>query len=617
VKILVLAAVFGGACGCGTSPAPEPPGRAPDSAAEAAHLDRIVHGLLPPVRVRGEDVRYALEDRMRKYHVHGVSIAVLDHGRLAWARGFGVADLDTRAPVTETTLFQAGSISKSVNALAQLQAVAQGTLGLDAPINDALRSWKLADNDLTRGAPITLRLLLSHTAGTNVHGFPGYVAGTPVPSLVQVLDGAPPANTPRIVVDQAPGKAYRYSGGGISITQLALVDQLRRPYPQLLAERVLGPLGMAHSTYEQPLPPARLAQAATGYDIDGKVVPGKRNVYPEMAAAGLWTTPSDLARFFLELQRARAGTSDKLPRALALQMTTAVAPADGGEVGLGVFLFTRNGARLFGHGGADTGFQADAVASLDRGYGIIIMANSDNSFPLFRELERAVFAEYGWDGADPPIDRVAIDATRLPSLTGRYGTAEQPVSLAAAAGKLELRRPFAEPVELVPVAADTFVALDDAARVHVDAGTLTFTRTDPARTESLRRLPEEATAPLLELEAGHVESAVAAARALRQTEPGAFDEGRTNSFGYRVRVRGNLAGSILIFRLNVALWPDSSNAYESLAEAYDAAGDRPQAIASYDLALSTLPRDTTTPPDLKQEVRRAATDALHRLHGSP
>ncbi|HWU89297.1 MAG TPA: serine hydrolase domain-containing protein, partial [Kofleriaceae bacterium] len=436
---------------------------APAGSSSAARIARIERGLLPAVEVRGEDHRRALVERMRELKIPAIAIAVFDRYELQWTKAYGLADAEAGAPATEDTVFLAGSISKSVNALAALKAVADGTLALDAPINDALTSWKLPDNELTRAAPVTLRRLLSHTAGTTVHGFPGYAAGAPLPTIVQILDGAPPANTPEIRVDLAPGTKFRYSGGGITIVQLALVDRTRRPYPDLLRDRVLAPVGMTRSTFAQQPPPAT---AAVGYGADGKPIPGKRNAYPEMAAAGLWTTPADLARFFLELGRARAGQSRLISRELATQMTTPVAEVEpGASVGLGVFVTDRNGTKVFGHGGADAGFQADATASLDGGFGVVVMANSENGFQIFDEIERAVFAEYGWPGRDEPVVRVAIDPARL---LGRYAYEGQPLEIAQGA-RLELRRPFTDPVELVPIAPDTVVALDDGTRYRLAA----------------------------------------------------------------------------------------------------------------------------------------------------
>jgi CubicO group peptidase (beta-lactamase class C family) len=368
--------------------------------------EQIERAILPAVQVRGEEVYFTLAERMAEHDVLGLSIAVFDDYELVWAKGYGVADVETRQPVAESTLFQAASISKSVNALAVLMAVAEGKLQLDSPINELLRSWKLPENDLTRASPVNLRRLLSHTAGTTVHGFPGYPTGAPLPTLLQVLDGTPPANTPPVRVDLEPGSKFRYSGGGTSITQLVLVDTFGKPYPELLAERVLVPLGMTNSTYEEPLPPERLLRAAAGHRRDGTRVPTSRHVYPEMAAAGLWTTPTDLARFLREIALGRAGRSPRVSQAIATQMTTKV--DEDGPTGMGVFLFERNGVELFGHGGDNEGFHANAQASLEHGRGLVIMSNSDNATRIFSELERTVFAALRWPGADTPVVPVPL-----------------------------------------------------------------------------------------------------------------------------------------------------------------------------------------------------------------
>jgi CubicO group peptidase (beta-lactamase class C family) len=419
--------------------------------------------LLTTVQVQGEPKHTTLAAHMAELPVPGLSIAVFDDYELVWAATYGVTDADTGAPVRDTTLFQAGSISKAVNALAVMKVAADGKPDLDAPINDALRSWKLPDNELTRASPVALRRLLGHNAGTTVHGFPGYSSHVAIPTLVQVLDGAPPANTSPIRVDVAPGSIVRYSGGVTTITQLALVDTLGQAYPAILEQLVLAPLGMTHSTYEQPLPARRLAHAGAGHHRDGSVVPGKRHVYPEMAAAGLWTTPTDLARFFAEIARARANRSKRISRAIADAMTTPVDTDSG--IGPGLFMSQRNGVAMFGHGGGDEGFQADAIASLDHGYGVVVMANSDNGFRLFPAVERTVFAAMGWPAAEPPIVRVAIDAAQRDRFLGSFRREDGlPLAISRSADGLALARPFFEPVELVPVSGDCLVRTDNGAR---------------------------------------------------------------------------------------------------------------------------------------------------------
>jgi CubicO group peptidase (beta-lactamase class C family) len=398
---LALALALGVACARPVSaPLAPPAAPAPEAAVEPPNAleQRFESGLVPPDPAAGdESPGVPLAQLMAELNVPGLSIAVCEHEQVVWARGYGLAQREPERPVTPSTLFQAGSISKSVNALAVLLSAERGAFSLDAPINGLLRSWALPDNELTRRSPVTLRRLLSHTAGTTVHGFPGYPTGAPLPTLPQVLDGAAPANTPPVRVELLPGSAFRYSGGGISITQLVLTDHYGRSYPALLDELVLAPLGMASSTYEEPLPPERLALAAVGYGPEGTVIPSERHVYPEMAAAGLWTTPSDLATFFCELGRARAGRSTKVSQAVAREMTTEVDPK--AHAALGVFLSERNGAAFFGHGGVDEGFQASALASQGGGFALVMMANSANGVRLFPAVERTVFAVLGWPGA--------------------------------------------------------------------------------------------------------------------------------------------------------------------------------------------------------------------------
>lgn len=257
-----------------------------------AEIKRVEQGLLPPVLIKG-DPAWTIEERMKFYKVPGLSVAVIKDFKIHWARAYGVKDLETKEPVTVETLFQAGSISKSVNAMIVMKKVEQGKISLDANINDKLVSWKLPDNDFTAKKKVTLRNLLSHTAGTTVHGFPGYAIDEKVPTVPQVLNGEAPANTAPVRVDLEPGTRFRYSGGGTTITQLALTDIEKKPYPEIARETVLKPLKMTNSTYSQPLPASWRPKAATGYRRDGSEVKGKIHIYPEMAAAGLWTTPTD------------------------------------------------------------------------------------------------------------------------------------------------------------------------------------------------------------------------------------------------------------------------------------------------------------------------------------
>jgi len=266
--------------------------------------------LPPPVIVKGEPKACTtLTKRMEELHVPGVSVAVVHNGAIEWAKGYGVRQTGREAVKTDT-MFQAGSISKPVAGMGTLHLVQEAKLSLDADINSKLTTWKLPASTAVPGAVVTLRELLTHTAGLTVHGFPGYAAGEPVPTLVQVLNGEKPANTEPIRLDSPPGKEWRYSGGGYSVMQQLVIDTVKEPYPQFLHDTVLAPIGMSHSTYQQPLPAALLTNAAMPYNADGTPVKGGPHTYPEMAAAGLWTTASDLCRYVIEVQNSLAGKAN-------------------------------------------------------------------------------------------------------------------------------------------------------------------------------------------------------------------------------------------------------------------------------------------------------------------
>src|SRR5437868_3860885 len=297
---------------------------APDSAEQEARIARIENGLLPAVVIKGQPApTMTVADRMKHYHVPGVSVAFFEQGQIAWTRTYGFADVAAKAPVTPETLFQAASISKPVSALAMLRLVQEGKLNLDEDVNAKLRAWKVPENEFTKEQKVTLRRIVSHSAGLTVHGFPGYASDAAVPTTIQILNGEKPANTDPIRVDSVPGTIWRYSGGGFVIMQLLLTEITGKTFPQLMRDLVLQPAGMTHSTYEQPLPRNLASSGATAYRNSDEPVTGGAHTYPEMAPAGLWTTPSDLAHAAIEVQNEYAGKSTKiLLQGLMRQMLT-------------------------------------------------------------------------------------------------------------------------------------------------------------------------------------------------------------------------------------------------------------------------------------------------------
>jgi CubicO group peptidase (beta-lactamase class C family) len=357
----------------------------------AASLPRCgrAHATQPPET--GPLSGRAVAALLTQHKVPGASLAIINDGALVarWCYGFAKAE---RA-VAADTCFCAGSISKTINALAILKLVSASRLDLDAPVNDHLVSWKLPDNVFTERRAVTVRMLLSHTGGTTVTVFDGYAPGRPLPTLRQILDGAPPANNDPVRVAWPPEMAFRYSGGGITVLQQLVVDLAGEPYPTAIARLVLDPLGMVHSDYLQESERRAHAPIALGHDAQGAVLPGGFRIHPELAAAGLWTTPSDIARAVLAIIRSSQGKADAfLPQPLARSMLTPVAQ----DAGLGVFL---DGTGLFTHVGTTAGYHALFIADAQAGRASIVMNNGDDGDAVCVELNHRVAQQFGWHHA--------------------------------------------------------------------------------------------------------------------------------------------------------------------------------------------------------------------------
>ncbi len=369
-----------------------------DAVRKQEDLESRIHGVETtvvdlPMGENQAPLRMDLSQLMKLYNVPGLSIAVIDNYKMVWAKGYGVIETGSRTPVTPKTLFQAGSISKPVAATGALYLVEHGKLALDENVNEKLKTWKVPENDFTRNEKVTLRRLMSHTAGLTIHGFPGYDVNDTLPTLVQIFNGEKPANTQPIRVDILPGTKEVYSGGGVTIEQQLMMDVTGKGFPALMRELVLDKIGMTDSSYEQPLPPARAAMTAGGTYADGRVVHGKWHIYPEMAAAGLWTTPTDLSKFAIEIALSRRGKSN---RVLSEKMTNEMLKPVLEEAGLGLFM-DKNNPGQFGHNGADEGFQAILTINTESGKGVAIMANSDNGIAVGDILLQSVAKEYGWN----------------------------------------------------------------------------------------------------------------------------------------------------------------------------------------------------------------------------
>lgn len=357
-------------------------------------IERVEQGLLAE-QGDPQGKRLNLTERMAYYNVPGVSIAVINDYQIEWAKGYGVLEAGKNEPVTTETIFQTGSTAKPMVAAATLHYVERGVLELDSDVNLSLVSWQVPENEFTAQSPVTLRRLLSHSAGMTAHGFRGYAQGEAIPNRQQILDGESPANSPPARVNIVPGMQYSYSNLGYMVVEQLLVDGVGVPFDVTMQEIVLNPLQMNASTFEYPLPDKQKPNAASGHRVDGMVIPGGWHTYPEMGAGGSpWATPSDMARFYIDLMLSYTGQSENI---ISQEMAVEMLTPQIGDRGLGPWINDEGGDLFYlGHPGATDGYKSYIVAYPKRGQGLVIMTNSDAGEALYNEILNSVSVEYGW-----------------------------------------------------------------------------------------------------------------------------------------------------------------------------------------------------------------------------
>ena len=379
-------------------------------------ITQVENNLVGAIQPAGEPPAN-IKDRMLYFHIHGLSIAVIQNYHILWAKGYGWADVNKKLPVTTSTLFQAASISKSLNGVGLLKLAQEKKLDLYADINTYLTGWKFPYDSLSKGKKISVANLLSHTGGLTVHGFPGYELGKDRPTVEQILDGKPPSNSPAVRSMYEPGLRSEYSGGGITISQLILTNITHQPYDVYMKKEVLQPMGMESSTYAQPPTGVDPNILATAYDQNGEEITGNYHIYPEQAAAGLWTNPTDLAKYIIETQLAYEGKSSKVldQQTTRLRLT----PYLDNNAALGVFIDKSDSTAYFQHGGANEGFRCQYYGSLTKGNGVVIMVNSNNG-NIMPEIVNSVAKVYDFKGLYRSKTSVAVADSVLEKYTGQY-----------------------------------------------------------------------------------------------------------------------------------------------------------------------------------------------------
>jgi CubicO group peptidase (beta-lactamase class C family) len=337
-----------------------------------------------------------VEQTMLKHGLHGLSVAVIENYRVSWSRAWGVKSSDGEEKIDVSTAFNIASIAKPVTATLVAMLAEKGLIDLDESVSTYLRRWQLPNSEHTRSVDITLRHLLSHTSGATQHGYKDFYAGEKVPTVVDVLNGGNLPGTEKLDIDFKPGSHWRYSGGGYVIAQIAVEDHLQRSLAELAAEFIFQPLEMRNTTMLRPDEVGFLRNVAKAHDESGAVISTGLPICPQISASGLWSTPTDMGRFLIEMQNALRGSQTEIvSHAVAKLVTSEI--LDG--FGLGWALFDPVGyMEAFSHGGANTGTGGRVYATMDGGNGIALFGNGPNSIrePVLEKFRESIVDAYDW-----------------------------------------------------------------------------------------------------------------------------------------------------------------------------------------------------------------------------
>ncbi len=573
----------------------------------SARISQVENNLIPFVPVK-DFKGWNILDRMKYYHVPGVSIAVIKNYKIDWAKGYGLADTLLRIPVTTSTMFSAGSISKLLMAATALKMVDAGQIDLNADINNYLTSWKITENDFTKKTPVTLRMLLSHSAGTSQSSYFGFTPTQTLPTIVEILSGAKISETRPVVVNSEPNKEFRYSGGGSMIAQMALMDVSKKSFSALSQQIIFDKLCMVNSTFAQPVPTKFKKQLAWAYS-SASWFKGMPYVYPQQAAAGLYSTPTDLAKFFIDIQQSYLGKGKILGQAIIRKMFTPQQNVSDGayreQIGMGPFLIQRTDNKdpdgvYFEFTGVNAGFLAYGIASITGGNGVVIMLNSGDDVNGFgKELRRSVAKVYNWVNILPTqIEPVTLTAAELNKFTGRYRMAPNEV--------LYLRREKNYLVENIneggdiycfPVSNDTIVFTD----YNIKGG---FNRNEQGEVISLQNIYQQQPMPKMkdnEFSPGEYLRMKKYDEAKNGFRKMKMNEYQLTYIAYDLMNKKPMdTGAVkTILELAIEQHPNSSIAYSRWGDFYQKINDKSSAIKSYQKAIELDPTDQQTKDTLK------------------
>jgi CubicO group peptidase (beta-lactamase class C family) len=586
--------------------------KTPKTSAVEKRIEQVENNLIPFVPVKNFK-GWNIAERMKYYKVAGVSIAVIKDFKIDWAKGYGLANVEKNVPVTTETMFSAGSISKLVSAVTALNLVENGKIDLDSPINNYLTSWKIAENDFTRKTPITLRMLLSHTAGTSQTSYFGFTPDKKLPTIVEVLSGAASSESRPVVVNSEPKKEFRYSGGGSIIAQLAMTDVSKQTFADLTQTTIFDKLGMKNSTFAQPLPEKYLPQASWAYST-ASWFKGMPYVYPQQAAAGLYSTPTDLAKFFIDVQKSYRGNGKILNKNSVEEMMKPQADVSDGsykeQIAVGPFLIQRTDNNndpkgiYFEFTGVNAGFLAYGIANLTDGSGAVIMLNSgDDVNGLGKEIRRAIAKTYGWHKFLPDeITPINVEKKELDKYVGRYRKGvDEVLSIRRENNYLVENINNGNDIYVFPVAKDRIVFTD----YNVKG---TFGRDEKGNVISIKSDWQEKPMPKMR-DDEFTPSEYLNAKKYKEAKEG-FRQMNLNKYqitylAYDLfnRKPNDLTAVKTILELALEQHPNSAIVYARWGDFYLFLNDKTNAIKSFQKALELDPNDKESEEKLKQLVK--------------
>ncbi|HEY7160164.1 MAG TPA: serine hydrolase, partial [Acidobacteriota bacterium] len=506
----------------------------------------------------------------------------------------------------------ASSMSKSITAAAAMRLAEKKILNLDAPIKTQLKSWQLPDSEFSK--PITLRMLLSHHAGLNVPGFPGFEKGEILPTVLEQFDGLGASNTQPLRVVMEPGTKFRYSGGGYLLAQQLMMDVTGKKFDEIIREQILEPLGMKHSYYNHPPSTEQLKFAAAGHDENGEVIAGKFRVHTDLAASGLWTTPSDYALFVIALQKSIRGIPNSL---LNTASAKAMITPENGPMGIGVFVSPRKNVNYLAHPGNNWGFYSIYFAHPEKGYGVVVFANHDNGSSLINEIVRSVAHQYNWQDFLPPfLDRVQPSIQDLDSCIGRYKiSADDVLSVRRNAHRLIASTTFSDEFQLIPVDRTRFVHPQEG--IIYSFGTQEVSITNDysfegfgEETNKAAKMKEDETIPSELLSVGEIKEALKLLETIITKNADAIDASLLVSRAQSLIHCGKPKAALELMNWTSEKFSGIASVYDAMAEAAIALNDYPHATEASQKVLEALKTDFSSTASWRVVYKKRALQRL-------